>query len=128
MQRYWHKLVEDAVFCDREQLQSYSQTPTKLCAMDGLWKMEQIGLLLLNKVDCSLSFISHFIQSLKREMTSPASIAYFKQHQPIGCRDVHTLKFLQEHISWSLFYLVALTLTLPHYTLENEEMKSYLLM
>ena len=48
-------------------------------------------------------------------MTSPKSIAYFKQHQPVGCRDNHTLNFLQKHDITS-FLSGRLTLTLPRYT------------
>ena len=60
-----------------------------------------------------LSF--HISSKSQRELTSPFSIAYFKQHQPIGCRDTHTLNLLQKHDVAS-FLSGCLTLTLPKYT------------
>ena len=105
-------LIEDAVFCDREQL-NLIRTPTKLLC-NG-WFMEKGTNWPPNRKVNPLFLSFHISTKAKRELTSPASIAYFKQHQPIGCRDTHTLNLLQKHNIRS-FLSGCLTLTLPRYT------------
>lgn len=105
-------LIEDAVFCDREQL-NLIRTPTKLLC-NG-WFMEKGANWPPNRKVNPLFLSFHISTKAKRELTSPASIAYFKQHQPIGCRDTHTLNLLQKHNIRS-FLSGCLTLTLPRYT------------
>ena len=105
-------LTEDAALCDREHLNNIDK-PTKLLC-NG-WFMENgVNWPPNHKVNpLFLSF--HISSKSQRELTSPCSIAYFKQHQPIGCRDTHTLNLLQKHDVAS-FLSGCLTLTLPKYT------------
>ena len=105
-------LTEDAALCDREHLNNIDK-PTKLLC-NG-WFMENgVNWPPNHKVNpLFLSF--HISSKSQRELTSPFSIAYFKQHQPIGCRDTHTLNLLQKHDVAS-FLSGCLTLTLPKYT------------
>jgi len=102
-------LVHQPIFCDREQLDKI-QSPTKLLCSG--WFME-------NAVSWPPSpkvkphFLSFHISSTsERQMTSAKSIAYFRKHQPVGCRDLHTLELLQKH-DVDAYYSGCLTLTLP---------------
>ena len=105
------KLVDNAVFCDREQLHQY-QTPTKLLC-NG-WFMSNGANWPPGSHIHSLFLSFHISSSCQNEMTRPASIAYFKQHQPVGCRDIHTQQLLEKHKVAS-YLSRCLTLTLPHY-------------
>lgn len=102
-------LVNKPIFCDREQLNKI-QFPLKLLCSG--WFMENAD----NwppSPKVKPHFLSFHISSTsERQMTSPKSIAYFRQHQPIGCRDRHTLELLQKH-GVDAYYSGCLTLTLP---------------
>ncbi|OGI94482.1 hypothetical protein A3A03_02910 [Candidatus Nomurabacteria bacterium RIFCSPLOWO2_01_FULL_40_18] len=57
-------------------------------------------------------FISfHIAKSAVKEFTSPSSIAYFKKHEPIGCRDAFTQNLL-ESSGVRAYFSGCLTLTL----------------
>jgi hypothetical protein len=105
-------LTEDAVFCDREYLNNIDK-PTKLLC-NG-WFMQNGANWPPNRKVNPLFLSFHISSKSQKELTSPLSIAYFKQHQPIGCRDTHTLNLLQKH-NVSSFLSGCLTLTLPKYT------------
>ena len=105
------QLVDNAVFCDREQLHQY-QTPTKLLC-NG-WFMNKGANWPPASHIHSLFLSFHISSSCQNEMTSPASIAYFQQHQPVGCRDIHTQQLLEKHKVAS-YLSRCLTLTLPLY-------------
>ena len=102
-------LVEKPVFCNRERLDEVTKNTQLLC--NG-WFME-------NAIHWPPSesvkplFISFHISSKNLElMTSAKAIEYYKQHQPIGCRDHHTLNLLESyHID--AYFSGCLTLTLP---------------
>ena len=105
------QLVENAVFCDREQLHQYP-TPTKLLCNGWFMKIGANWPPASHIHSLFLSF--HISSSCQNDMTRPASIAYFQQHQPIGCRDIHTQQLLEKHKIAS-YFSGCLTLTLPHY-------------
>ena len=105
-------LIEDAALCDREHLNNIDK-PTKLLC-NG-WFMENGANWPPNHKVNPLFLSFHISSKSQRELTCPFSIAYFKQHQPIGCRDTHTLNLLQKHDVAS-FLSGCLTLTLPKYT------------
>ena len=105
------QLVENAVFCDREQLHQY-QNPTKLLC-NGWFMNNGANWPPASHID-SLFISFHISSSCQNEMTRPASIAYFQQHQPVGCRDIHTQQLLEKH-KVSSYLSGCLTLTLPHY-------------
>jgi len=48
------------------------------------------------------------------KLMSPKSIAYFKKHQPIGCRDFYTRDLLQKH-GVDAYYSACLTMTIPNH-------------
>lgn len=105
------QLVENAVFCDREQLHQY-QNPTKLLC-NGWFMNNGANWPPASHID-SLFISFHISSSCQNEMTRPASIAYFQQYQPVGCRDIHTQQLLEKH-KVSSYLSGCLTLTLPHY-------------
>jgi len=105
-------LIEDCVLCDREKL-NLIKIPTKLLC-NG-WFMENGANWPPNRKVNPLFISFHISTKSQRELTSPTSIAYFKKHQPIGCRDTHTLNLLQKHKITS-FLSGCITLTLPRYT------------
>ena len=105
------QLVENAVFCDREQLHHY-QTPKKLLCNGWFMKNGANWPPASHVHSLFLSF--HISSSCQNEMTRPASIAYFQHHQPVGCRDIHTQQLLEKHKVVS-YLSGCLTLTLPHY-------------
>ncbi|MEI6137654.1 MAG: polysaccharide pyruvyl transferase family protein [Mariniphaga sp.] len=61
--------------------------------------------------------INHFL--------NPASVSYFKQHQPIGCRDRKTMEMLINY-GVDAFYSKCLTLTFPKREAEPQNGKVYL--
>jgi hypothetical protein len=105
-------LTEDAVLCDREHLNNIDKPIKLLC--NG-WFMENGANWPPNHKVNPLFLSFHISSKSQRELTSPSSLAYFKQHQPIGCRDTHTLNLLQKH-NIASFLSGCLTLTLPNYT------------
>ena len=105
-------LTEGAELCDREKL-NLIEIPTKLLC-NG-WFMENGANWPPNRKVNPLFLSFHISTKSQKELTSPSSIAYFKKHQPIGCRDTHTLNLLQKHNVTS-FLSGCLTLTLPRYT------------
>lgn len=105
------QMIKDAVFCDREELHLLT-TPTKLLC-NG-WFMENGEHWPPSPATKSLFLSFHLSSSSQQQMTRSTSISYFRQHQPIGCRDVHTKKLLQKHHVES-YFSGCLTLTLPHY-------------
>ena len=105
-------LTEGAELCDREKL-NLIEIPTKLLC-NG-WFMENGANWPPNRKVNPLFLSFHISTKSQKELTSPSSIAYFKKHQPIGCRDTHTLTLLQKH-NVTCFLSGCLTLTLPRYT------------
>ena len=105
-------LTEGAELCDREKL-NLIEIPTKLLC-NG-WFMENGANWPPNPKVNPLFLSFHISTKSQKELTSPSSIAYFKKHQPIGCRDTHTLTLLQKH-NVTCFLSGCLTLTLPRYT------------
>ena len=105
-------LTEGAELCDREKL-NLIEIPTKLLC-NG-WFMENGASWPPNRKVNPLFLSFHISTKSQKELTSPSSIAYFKKHQPIGCRDTHTLTLLQKH-NVTCFLSGCLTLTLPRYT------------
>ena len=105
-------LTEGAELCDREKL-NLIEIPTKLLC-NG-WFMDKGANWPPNRKVNPLFLSFHISTKSQKELTSPSSIAYFKKHQPIGCRDTHTLTLLQKH-NVTCFLSGCLTLTLPRYT------------
>ena len=104
-------LVENPVFCDRESLNRLEKEIKLIC---GGWFMENALNWPPSKVVKPI-FISFHISSKNLElMTSDIAIEYYKRHQPIGCRDYHTLNILKKR-NVDAYFSGCLTLTIPKY-------------
>ena len=104
-------LVNNPVYCDRERLDELTNKTNLLC--NG-WFMESEKN--WPPAECVKSlFISFHISTKNLDiMTSAKAISYYKKHQPIGCRDYHTLDVLRKH-QVDAYFSGCLTLTLPKY-------------
>jgi hypothetical protein len=104
-------LVNNPVYCDRERLDELTNKTDLLC--NG-WFMESEKN--WPPAECVKSlFISFHISTKNLDiMTSAKAISYYKKHQPIGCRDYHTLDVLKKH-QVDAYFSGCLTLTLPKY-------------
>ena len=79
---------------DRDRLNIYNGPSVKL-VMNGWFMEEPLNWPPSNKIiPLFLSF--HLNPSAQKEMLTPQGIKYLKAHQPIGCRDKHTQKTLEE--------------------------------
>ena len=79
---------------DRDRLNTYNGPSVKL-VMNGWFMEEPLNWPPSNKIiPLFLSF--HLNPSAQKEMLTPQGIKYLKAHQPIGCRDKHTQKTLEE--------------------------------
>ena len=79
---------------DRDRLNTYIGPSVKL-VMNGWFMEAPLNWPPSNKIiPLFLSF--HLNPSAQKEMLTPQGIKYLKAHQPIGCRDIHTQKTLEE--------------------------------
>lgn len=67
-----------------------------------------------------LSF--HLNPTAEKQMLNPEGVAYLKKHQPIGCRDKHTLRRLQSH-GIEAYFTACLTLGLSLPTASSKQTK-----
>lgn len=71
-------------------------------------------------------FVSiHINSTVKEALTSPESIAYFKKHEPIGCRDIYTTNLLKGK-GIEAYFSGCLTLTLSK-TYKREQISDEIL-
>jgi hypothetical protein len=80
--------------------------PKSFCIMNGWYSKNMLPM----PTNITPFYIS--IHCSKREMLTPDVIAHLKQHSPIGCRDISTLKLLQSQ-EIDAYYSGCLTLTFP---------------
>ena len=66
-----------------------------------------------NIIPLFVSFHITHDNNCQEVLLSDKSIAYLKKHEPIGCRDYHTVKILEER-GVEAYYSGCLTLTLPN--------------
>lgn len=106
-EQYWNYID---CYVEREKLASfYSKEKTNLI-MNGwfMWNAEQFP----PSDSINPFFISfHLSPSVSSRLLTPASIAYFKKYEPIGCRDIDTQKILESH-GIKCYFSGCLTLTL----------------
>tara|TARA_B110000046_G_scaffold78097_1_gene86251 strand:+ start:6134 stop:7192 length:1059 start_codon:yes stop_codon:yes gene_type:complete len=97
-------------FIDRdEELKDYDGTPCKVI-MNG-WYMHSSQNWPPSKLIDPLFLSFHLNSKAKEKLLSPSSIAYFKSHQPIGCRDFKSKELLVRH-GVEAYFSGCLTLTL----------------
>ncbi|MFQ3340400.1 MAG: hypothetical protein ACI9TK_000051 [Flavobacteriaceae bacterium] len=80
---------------DRDHLNAYSGPQVKL-VMNG-WFMEAPSNWPPSKKITPLFLSFHLNPSAQHEMLNHEGVAYLKEHQPIGCRDKHTQKVLEQN-------------------------------
>lgn len=97
-------------FIDRdEELKNYNGTKCKLI-MNG-WYMHNPKNWPPSDLIDPLLVSFHLNSTAKEELLSPSSIAYFRNHQPIGCRDIKSMELLLSH-GIEAYFSGCLTLTL----------------
>lgn len=106
------------VYRDREELNTYKGEEIKMI-MNG-WYMHNADNWPPSKSIDPLFVSMHINSSVYDGMTRPESINYFKQHQPIGCRDKATANLLQKH-GVDAYFSGCLTLTLGKTYIRKEE-------
>ena len=115
-------LPADVSYIDRDKIASYQGNPVKLIA--NAWYHSFEGNAVFNKQITPLLTSIH-INNV--DEVSAKTLAYFKAHEPIGCRDLTTLKFLQNK-GIKAYFSACLTLTLdlkyPEADLEPLQLKT----
>lgn len=102
----------------REKLGMYSGGKTKLI-MNG-WFTHNAKDWVPSK-DIDPLFVSfHLNSSMADLLLSKKGIEYLKEHQPIGCRDKHTVNILKEK-GIDAYFTGCLTLTLDSYKVDDSE-------
>lgn len=97
------------LYIERERLNSYQGEPVKMI-MNG-WYMHQPENWPPTNLICPLFVAFHINSSVKKTMLSDESITYLKRYEPIGCRDIYTMKLLQSK-GVRAYFSACLTLTL----------------
>lgn len=112
-------------FIDRdEDLKDYDDEPCKVI-MNGWYMHLPQNWPPSNLID-PLFVAFHLNSGVKKELLSPASIAYLKSHQPIGCRDLNTMEILESK-GVEAYFSGCMTLTLGEkYHSEEKEDKTYI--
>lgn len=87
-------LAAPVTYLDRDHLHNYKGEAVKL-VMNG-WFMEMPKHWPPSDAISPLFISFHLNPTAISGMVSPAGIAYFKAHEPIGCRDYHTIEILQK--------------------------------
>lgn len=112
-------------FLDRDtDLAGYDGEPCKMI-MNGWYMHNPANWPPSDKIDPL--FVAVHINSLAKEaLTSPENIAYFKKHDPIGCRDLYTMELLKEN-GVDAYFSGCMTLTLGEtYRTDEVEDKTYI--
>lgn len=95
-------------FVERERLDECGDSCKII--MNG-WYMHQPEHWPPSQVIQPLYVAFHLNKLAQKELLTPKSITYFKEHQPIGCRDMHTVQLLRQH-NVKAYFTGCLTLTL----------------
>ena len=112
-------------FIDRdEELSNYDGEPCKVI-MNGWYMHKPKNWPPSSRIDPL--FVAFHLNSLaKKELLSSESLSYLKQHEPIGCRDLNTLKLLKEK-NIDAYFSGCMTLTLGEkYRSDVKEDKVYI--
>lgn len=110
-------------FISRENLNSYNEEETKII-LNGWFMHIPENWPPSNKIK-PLFVAFHINTYTKGKMLSPIGVDYFKRHEPIGCRDLHTVNQLLEH-GIKAYFSGCMTLTLGYkYKSDVREDKCY---
>ena len=113
-----NQFMHTSEWVDREQLHVYNGKLSKVI-MNG-WFMEEPLHFPPSEKIVPLFVSFHINPKIADRMLSPASVAYLRDHAPIGCRDEETVKILQRH-GIPAYFSACLTLTLGHTYRANRE-------
>jgi len=105
--QFYNKKID--VYVNRENLNIYKGEKLKLI-MNGWFMHEPKNWPPSNDID-PLFVAFHINKLAEKELLSSKSIDYFKQHEPIGCRDLNTMNMLQK-CGVNAYFSGCLTLTL----------------
>lgn len=97
------------LYIDRDHTNEYKGEPVKLI-MNGWYSHEPQNWPPSTQI-APLFVAFHINDTIKEHFLTEKSIAYFKKHEPIGCRDYNTLKLLSEK-GINAYFSGCLTLTL----------------
>jgi hypothetical protein len=97
---------------DRDHLRMAQSDQPYLVIMNGWYADVPEGC--FPPAPCIVPIITgfHIAAEAREYLLSPGCIAYFKQHEPVGCRDRQTMQWLQD-AGVQTYYSKCLTLTLP---------------
>lgn len=116
-------LDQPVQYLSREKLHQYEGSETRLI-MNG-WFMHEAKNWPPAQAIKPLFVAFHLNSSATELLNTDQSIAYFKTHEPIGCRDKYTVNLLQQH-DIKAFFTGCLTLTLGEtYHSEQKDGKIY---
>jgi len=120
-------LSETPIALDREALHSYKGAPV-LLLLNG-WFMENANHWPPAPQITPLFISFHINPTVAEVFTQEKAIAYFKRHQPIGCRDFYTMTLLQEK-GIDAYFSGCLTLTLNRsdFTQKNKKPEGVLVL
>ena len=93
-EQYWNNID---CYVEREKIASFHSKEKTNLIMNGwfMWNAEQFP----PSESINPFFISfHLSPSVSSRLLTPASIAYFKKYEPIGCRDIGTQKILERNV------------------------------
>ena len=82
----------ETVYIDRDKMSSYDGNPIKLI-MNG-WYKHHGSIPPTNKIHPLLVSI-HLTQEILEKAKTPECLAFFKKHEPVGCRDYMTMNALK---------------------------------
>lgn len=85
----------DALLLEREELDAYAGEPVKV-AMNA-WFMHHPERFPPAAAIRPLFVSFHLRPAVRDRFFTPASIAYLKEHAPIGCRDLSTVRAMERH-------------------------------
>ena len=97
------------VFVKRENLDNYRGEPIKLI-MNGWYMHNPNNWPPADNIE-PLFIAFHLNKLAEKGMLTPSGIEYFKKHEPIGCRDMHTVDLLKSK-GIDAYFSGCLTLTL----------------
>lgn len=99
-------------YINREELSQYNDKPAKIIMNGWFTHKPKTWIPSDNLVPLFVSF--HINSNRAHDMLSAEGVEYLRKYEPIGCRDYHTLRLLEQK-GIKAFFSGCLTLTLDNY-------------
>ena len=111
---------------DREKLNGYEGAEKYNIVLNGWFSTNFVNSFPPSNVFNPVFFSFHLYRGRKniKHYTSHECISYFKKHEPIGCRDMGTVKVLKKY-NVDAFYSKCLTMTFPKRTTTPKKEKVF---